>query len=224
MIDLPRISRALGAHQPILASGADEPGAGESRTQEKTPAAVAMLFREGSAGVEVLYIERARVDGDPWSGHIAFPGGRLEPRDQGPRQAAERETCEEVGLDLSAAAYLGRLDDVTASSLTVRVSGFAYALPEAPPDLVLSCEVAEAFWVPLRHLVDPARQRLETFPRRSGRRSQLPAIDLLGPGRPLLWGVTYRFTARALEILGLPLPTVPQLGAAAASTPVTADG
>jgi len=212
VIDLPHIRQALAGHKPRL----NTPEAPVSATAAcpdttdtfgKTPAAVAMIFREDSAGVEVLYIERALADGDPWSGHLAFPGGRLEPQDRGLRHAAERETCEEVGLDLRAAEYLGQLDDLAASSLPVLISAFAYALPGPPPDLVLSCEVAEAFWVPLRHLVDPERQRLETFPLFSGSRRRLPAVDLLGPGRPLLWGVTHSFTARTLAILGLPLPT-----------------
>ena len=201
MIDLSHIRRTLAAREPRQVVP-DTAG-----TSGKTPAAVAMIFLEARDGPEVLYIERARVDGDPWSGHIAFPGGRREPQDSCLRETAERETCEEVGLDLSAAEHLGRLDDVAAASLTVRVSGHAYALPGPRPDLALNCEVAEAFWIPLAHLVDPARQRLETFPMYSGPERRLPAIDLLGPGRPLLWGVTFRFTAQALKLFGLPVPS-----------------
>ncbi|MFH1567830.1 MAG: CoA pyrophosphatase [Gemmatimonadota bacterium] len=194
-MDLARARQVLAAHAPALLAPAD-----------RLPCAVALVLRQGAAGVELLYIERARQEGDPWSGHLAFPGGRLEAADAGPRQAAERETREEVDLDLSAAEYLGRLDDVTAAGLTVVVSGYAYALADAPPVLTLSPEVQSAFWVPLGRLLEPERQRLEVFPVHGGQRRRLPAVDLLGPGRPLLWGVTYRFTARLLELVGVPLP------------------
>jgi len=218
LIDLAHVRRALTGHEPALATDL-APG--------RTPAAVAMVFRSAASGPEVLYIERAKVDGDPWSGHLAFPGGRLEPGDAGLRHAAERETAEEVGLDLSEAEYLGQLDDVAAASLTVCVSGFAYALTGPRPDLELNCEVTHAFWVPLNHLVDPARQRLESFSLHSGAQKRLPGIDLLGPGRPLLWGVTYRFTARALEVAGCPLPPVetlpPDRDSAAARAPFAPD-
>ncbi|NNL85157.1 MAG: NUDIX domain-containing protein, partial [Myxococcales bacterium] len=59
-----------------------------------------MIFRENSAHTEVLFIERARHPDDPWSGHMALPGGRLDPVDASLRAAAERETREEVGVEL----------------------------------------------------------------------------------------------------------------------------
>jgi 8-oxo-dGTP pyrophosphatase MutT (NUDIX family) len=77
-------------------------------------AAVAVVLREADGGPEVLFIERARRAGDPWSGHMAFPGGRIDPEDAHARGAAERETREEVGVDLAGAEPLGRLDDLRA--------------------------------------------------------------------------------------------------------------
>ena len=49
---------------------------------------------------EILFIKRAICDGDPWSGHCAFPGGGFENYDNGPLETAIRETKEEVGLEL----------------------------------------------------------------------------------------------------------------------------
>ena len=50
---------------------------------------------------EVLFIRRASRQGDPWTGHIALPGGRRDPGDADDFSAAVRETWEEVGIDLT---------------------------------------------------------------------------------------------------------------------------
>src|SRR5437868_134308 len=76
-------------------------------------AAVAAVLRQGEIEPEVLFIHRAEHPLDPWSGHMAFPGGRVEPQDASEQAAAERETEEEVGLRLAEAAVrAGRLNDL----------------------------------------------------------------------------------------------------------------
>src|SRR5512147_1099599 len=65
-------------------------------------AAVAAVLRQGTDGVELLFIRRAKRRGDPWSGHMAWPGGKREAGDAGLVACAVRETREEVGLDLQA--------------------------------------------------------------------------------------------------------------------------
>jgi hypothetical protein len=67
--------------------------------------------RGGGAGAAAR--QARRVPGDPWSGHVAFPGGRAEPGDASPWHTAARETWEETGLDLLAAGrLLGTLDEL----------------------------------------------------------------------------------------------------------------
>ncbi|MBT4501448.1 MAG: CoA pyrophosphatase [Gemmatimonadetes bacterium] len=185
---------ALASHPPRLAT----------RT-EKTPAAVAIIFHDRADESHLLFIERTRQEGDPWSGHIAFPGGRLEEEDADLRAAAERETMEEVGLCLDAAEYLGRLDDLTGSTLPVQVAGFAYCVEEFAA-LAPNGEVQEAFWVPIGHLLDPERHLEKQFPFRGLENRILPAIDILGPDRPVLWGITYRFVSQLFALAGYPLP------------------
>ena len=79
------------------------------------PAAVAILLRLGpSREPEVFFIQRAEYEGDPWSGHIAFPGGRAEPDDESLMHTAMRETYEETGFDLEIRSeMIGILDDCT---------------------------------------------------------------------------------------------------------------
>jgi 8-oxo-dGTP pyrophosphatase MutT (NUDIX family) len=66
-------------------------------------AAVAVVLRERAGAIEILFIRRAEHPADPWSGQMAFPGGRAEPGDADPEATALREAAEEVGLDPSAA-------------------------------------------------------------------------------------------------------------------------
>ncbi len=169
-------------------------------------AAVAAILCPGghSDDVQLLYIERARVADDPWSGHIAFPDGRIEAQDTSLRAAAERETLEEIGLDLNGSQYLGRLDDLSGTTLPVQVAAFVYAV-EKDGVLQPNKEVQHAFWIPFATFCDPQHQCIYEA---GGNYHAQPAIDLLGPERPLLWGITYRFTAQLAALADRPLPTI----------------
>jgi 8-oxo-dGTP pyrophosphatase MutT (NUDIX family) len=172
-------------------------------------AAVAMVLRPGSAGPEVLLIERAERADDPWSGHMAFPGGRVGPGDASARSAAERETAEEVGLDLAAAEPLGRLDDLegrhAGRPAGLVISAFVYHL-EAPPALRPNHEVREALWVPLGRFLEPERHIEWRFPRQPEGFPPYPGIVVGDPARQVVWGLTYRFLERFFAIVGRPLP------------------
>ena len=187
LTSLAHIRHVLQARSPALS---DESGRGR--------AAVAAILQEADAGVELLFIERARHNDDPWSGHIAFPGGKVDDTDAGPRDAAERETREELGIALSPDGYLGQLNDVTGSTLPVCVSGFVCVV-ESPGPMILNDEVEKAFWVPLDHLTDPVRHQIREY-RYRGVAQDHPTIDLLGRP-PFLWGITYRFVRQFLALL-----------------------
>jgi 8-oxo-dGTP pyrophosphatase MutT (NUDIX family) len=162
------------------------------------PAAVALILREGGEGLEVLFIERASRDGDPWSGDLGFPGGKIEPGDAGPREAAERETREELGLDLAAARYLGRLADIAGAHVPIRVSCFVYGLTGNSP-LMPGGEVRDAFWVSVGDLRDPDRHT-DAAVRFGGETFERPAIVLPVEGKPVLWGITYRLIMQFLAV------------------------
>src|SRR4051812_22030254 len=120
-------------------------------------AAVAVILREGTAGLEVLFIRRAEHPQDPWSGQMAFPGGRAEPANADLRATAVRETREEIGVDLFAAAEdLGRLDEVRAVArgrpVNLTITPFVFRLRQ-PFDPVLSVEVRSLHWLPLGELL-----------------------------------------------------------------------
>lgn len=171
-------------------------------------AAVALCLREREGELEALFIRRAEFEGDPWSGHLAFPGGRIDPEDTGPRHAAERETLEELALDLSDAPLIGQLSDVPGHAESICVSAFVYAL-SGDPVLRPNHEIREVFWSPLHHLNDPARQaeRHFTYLERS---LPMPTIRLLDdPRAPVLWGITYKFMDDFMHRIGRPIPFMP---------------
>jgi len=168
----------------------------------KSPAAVALILRQGStdAGLEMLFIERSRHPRDPWSGNLAFPGGRVDPGDNGTRAAAERETLEELGLDLNTGEHLGQLDDITGAYLPVRISCHLYHLPLLP-QLKANHEVTRWFWFPLDELTNPTRHTCSEL-YWQGENRTISGINLLGEGEPLLWGITYRLVMQFLAKLG----------------------
>lgn len=160
-------------------------------------AAVALLLSQTGWGYQILFIERATHPGDPWSGNIAFPGGKVEPDDIDARHAAERETMEELAIDLSQASYLGRLSDFDGAHLPVLLSCFVYGVPRSL-GFVANEEVKDAFWVPVADLVDIDRHGTHQFTF-SGDRFESPCIRLPFEDKPVLWGLTYRLLMNFLQ-------------------------
>ena len=200
MTSIAEIRRRLAGHHPQLASG------------DRVRAAVAMVLHQRQEAVRLLFIERSRRDDDPWSGHVAFPGGMVEPGDGNSRMAAQRETREEIGLDLGRADYLGRLDDVTGATLPILVSGFVYNV-EFRDRLRPNHEVKDAFWVKLNVLADAGRHVERSF-RIDNAERRFSAIELPGPRQRVLWGISYRLVSQLVALLGYPFrSSLPASGA-----------
>jgi 8-oxo-dGTP pyrophosphatase MutT (NUDIX family) len=181
---------------------ADRPAA----AAEAAHAAIAVVLREGARGSEVLFIERATREGDPWSGHMAFPGGRLEGDDDSTKTAACRETFEEVGLEIARAEYLGHLCDLTGrrgGPEPMVVAAHAFHLAEDQPLRLDPGEVSSAFWFPLVDLHDDARRT--TYRLRELPDHVFPAIVVGEPGRHFVWGLTFRILEELFHRIGRPL-------------------
>mgnify|MGYP001277496047 CR=1 FL=1 len=121
------------------------------------PAAVLVPIVERDACVTVLLTQRTKHLSHH-AGQISFPGGRVEPRDQGAVDTALRETEEEVGLDRAYVDVVGCLDiyeTVTGFSITPVVGfvreGFTLTIDQQ--------EVSEAFEVPLDFVLDPSNHQ-----------------------------------------------------------------
>jgi 8-oxo-dGTP pyrophosphatase MutT (NUDIX family) len=165
-------------------------------------AAVAAILRERNDEAEVLLIRRAEQERDPWSGHMAFPGGRSDPTDDDLLHTAIRETSEEVGLVLSRDRDLvGRLDDLPAiargKKVGLVIAPFVFSITSDAELSLNECEVREALWTPLSPLARGDRDT--AFPYHfDGGELSLPAYDVDGR---IVWGLTHRMLSALFELL-----------------------
>ena len=175
------IGRALKQREPTRA----DPGSFDHE------AAVSLVLRPAAIDLEFLAIQRSEHERDPWSGHMALPGGRRDPEDESLWATAIRETWEEVGLDLEGRGrLLGQLDDVRPSSRripAIAITPFVVAV-EGELSIRTNHEVEEAIWVPLETLVKRSYR---------GRFGDFPTIEFEGY---VIWGLTLSVLSQ-LELL-----------------------
>ncbi len=194
MPTLELVHQHLQANQPVE----QDPAAADML------AAVALILHEPPGQpLELLFIERAHWEGDPWSGQMAFPGGRLEPDDAGLHDTALREAFEEVGVELGES--IGGLDHLIGGERQDRkllVAPYVFAL-SSRPELRTNAEVASTIWIPLRSIL---RSDAATHYRFEHERFQgsYPAFQYAGH---TVWGLTYRITGNFLRVLGHSLPS-----------------
>ncbi|MBI4917805.1 MAG: CoA pyrophosphatase [Acidobacteria bacterium] len=178
----------------------------EPRAREDVPlgrkAAVAGVFRDRDAGLELLFIRRAEHPKDPWSGNMGWPGGRVDAGDGSPLLTAVRETREELALDLERDAdLLGALSErrthLRVQGVPLAVAAFLFAL-RGDPVLSPNYEVQETVWVPLSYLLDRSNRGLFVW---TGRGLPLPLPCYRYEGR-VIWGLTLGLLDELLDALG----------------------
>ena len=186
-----RLSHALATRPPILA-----PDDGAPRR-----AAVAIVLRRTADDVvELLLIKRSEREDDPWSGHVALPGGRYDPTDATLQDTAIRETLEETGIDLARdGIVLGMLDELrprTPTLPSIIVTPFV-AIVRPDVRIETSDEVASAFWVALAALEDPSLT-VESEVSARGATWRVPSYLL---GGHIVWGMTERILRNLHSLL-----------------------
>lgn len=150
-----------------------------------------LLTIRASDPLELLLIERAEKEGDPWSGHMALPGGRREPGDPDLLATALRETLEETRIAVAPGAVLGALDEVRPSArrrFSIMIAPFVAVVPAETRAVPAPDEVETALWVPLPYLaseeaVDEILIELED--------ESLP-FPALSYREYVIWGLTHR--------------------------------
>lgn len=136
---------------------------------------------------EALLVQRAVVGGDPWSGHVALPGGRSEADDPDLLHTARRELEEETGVSIPRPDFLGRLDDLHPRSAhlpSIAVTPFVAWMDERVP-LVENAELSGHVWVPVSELASPARR--SSLIRELPVRKEFETIEFAGY---TIWGMT----------------------------------
>ena len=191
-----RFSRSLAKH----------PGREIAAVEPTRLAAIVLALRARDDGEpELLMIKRAEAEGDPWSGHIACPGGRKEPQDRDLAETAVRETREETGIDIDLdGRLLGHLDDVSPTSpyLPPIVIRPYVALVRSGVIVTPSDEVASAFWVPLSSLREASGWRQGDVEARGGSLR----VSTFQYGEHVVWGLTERVLRQFLDYLDASQP------------------
>ncbi|MBB3711375.1 8-oxo-dGTP pyrophosphatase MutT (NUDIX family) [Limimaricola variabilis] len=193
-LDIEARLRAALARRGDASSDYDiDPGLPQPSGRTLRQAGVLVAVHLGGDGPRLWLTKRsARLRHHP--GQIAFPGGKVDQGDDGPVGAALREAHEEIGLDPDRVEILGTLpahETVTGFSVTPVVGllrGPFAPVPEAG-------EVAEAFCVPLAHVTDPTRFRIEGR-RWQGRRRHYYVVPW---GPYYIWGATARMLRSLAE-------------------------
>lgn len=186
------LEEALSAHEPASDAPTDN-------TEGSGQASVSMVLREAPS-LELLLIKRAEVAGDPWSGHMALPGGRRDAGDPTLLATAMRETAEETGVVLTESEHLlGSLDRAspwTSHVPRLSIHPFVFGVPSSTTAVAESREVQSVHWASLETLRDPASQGTFEYALPTGTRT-FPCFRIDGQ---VVWGLTYRILTRFLEL------------------------
>jgi 8-oxo-dGTP pyrophosphatase MutT (NUDIX family) len=171
--------------------------------QDETPerwAAVLVLFGEAADGGPDVLLQLRSADMRSHAGQPAFPGGRIDPTDDGPIAAALREAQEETGLDPAGVEVLGSLPELwlgPSGSVVTPVIGWW----RVPSDVraVDPAESEAVARVPIADLVDPANRVMVTHP--SG--YEAPGFKVADM---LVWGFTAGVLTWLLTLAGWDRP------------------
>ena len=158
---------------------------------EDSHAAVAILLRERDDDLEFFLVKRAEVEGDPWSGDMAFPGGKRGGDDRNLVETASREVLEETSIDLRERSKLGYMKPIYSSVRTsMKVQPIVYVFDEEP-DVTLNYELTRYLWAPMKKLVQ-SRTKEDV----KGWNSDIYKYD-----GEVVWGLTFRMLEQLIELL-----------------------
>lgn len=155
-------------------------------------AAVALLLKPAHLDFEVLLVKRAESFTDPWSGQMAFPGGKRDPQDRDLLETAIRETFEETSISLhNGCCFLGALENTRSGAEPNLLVAPFVILMKGDPAIKLSIELVGWLWIPLKSLSRCRRTvRLPV--------GEVPAYVVKDH---VVWGLTYRILEQLFKAL-----------------------
>jgi len=154
-------------------------------------AAVAVLLKDDDGDLQVLLVKRATRLTDPWSGHMAFPGGRRSKRDADLRETVMRETVEETRIDLNECQFLGTLNSLNSNVVQeMCVLPFVFSC-DKPPKITLNEELCAYYWVSLDELRKSKGWSMMDW-------GEVPSYLVAGE---VVWGLTYRMLEQFFSLI-----------------------
>lgn len=158
---------------------------------EDSHAAVAVIIREQDDDIEFFLVKRAEVEGDPWSGDMAFPGGKRGEEDIDLTETASREVLEETAIDLRERSKLGYMKPIFSSVRTsMKVQPIVYIFDDEP-DVSLNYELTRYLWAPLKELLNSKTKEAV-----KGWDSDIYRYD-----GEVVWGLTFRMLEQIIELI-----------------------
>jgi 8-oxo-dGTP pyrophosphatase MutT (NUDIX family) len=173
-----------------------------SESSKYPKAAVAMLLHPDKQGSELLtlMVRRKTRETDPWSGQMAFPGGRYSETDRDLLATVIREVIEEIGVDLRKTSILGSLDEVIGGSFPITVRPYVALTEEGKMEIMVDHrEIESCVWIPLSFFQDRRNIQPLKIDRR-GQTLQFPSYKYLG--NEIIWGMTLRIIEDFLRKIG----------------------
>jgi 8-oxo-dGTP pyrophosphatase MutT (NUDIX family) len=167
-------------------------------------ASVGILIAGTKQNPSICFIRRAKWEGDPWSEHIAFPGGSRA-ADEDALQTLRRELKEEIGWVVE-----DRQRPVRLPQLRIRLAGrerlllldaFVYRVEGAPPALRCGPEVESAFWIPVAELWSLNNLDHHTL----GDGSETLVYPAVRTSQGIIFGITLRVLTLLSDQFGIPL-------------------
>jgi 8-oxo-dGTP pyrophosphatase MutT (NUDIX family) len=170
-----------------------------SRNLDGNDAAVAIVLSPSEGDLRLLLVKRAERDRDPWSGQVAFPGGRFEPEDKTLVETAIRETREETGVDLNDdSSYMGFLGPFKAHTGDIYVTACVFLLKHSVT-VKVCVEIFSHQWIPVQELLKESVKSSFVF-ERNGARMEFPSFSYQ---HYTIWGLTHRILTTLLDPLAL---------------------
>ena len=158
---------------------------------EDSHAAVAILLRPKQDDLEFFLVKRAVVEGDPWSGDMAFPGGKRSSKEEALVETASRETLEETAIDLREKSKLGYMKPIFSSVRTnMKVQPVVFLYDEEP-EVHLNYELTRYLWAPLKELVQSKTEEAV-----KGWFGEIYKYE-----GEVVWGLTYKMLKQLIEII-----------------------
>ena len=154
-------------------------------------AAVTILLIDDAENPQILLVKRANRETDPWSGHMAFPGGRHSHLDSNLLDTAHRETKEETDIDLSKCILFGSMDSFNSTVVPdLFIQPFIFVC-DVKPVITLNDELIAHYWVSLEKI------RKSRCDAQIGL-NRFPAFHIEGE---TIWGLTYRMLEKLIRII-----------------------